>query len=110
MEDYKVRMIDEAAALNDKIMALEGFIYCNDEFFDLPWKRRVAMRLQLFYMRRYYFWLSKRINWLCSASDIKEITNPEPVAPVAEPVVEATETKAPKKTKKRKLKKTKTDE
>lgn len=109
MEDFKVRMIDEAAALNDKIMALEGFIYCNDEFFDLPWKRRVAMRLQLFYMRRYYFWLSKRINWLCSTSDIKEITNPEPVAPMAEPV-EATETKAPKKTKKRKPKKIKTDE
>ena len=108
MEDFKSRIIDEATALMDKIVALESFIYRNEAFFDLPFKTRFALRVQLFYMRRYSFWLSKRISWCCTKEDIAETINPEPLAIVEEPVSEIPAEKKPKA--KRRTKKKKTNE
>lgn len=101
MEDFKVRMLDEAEALWAKIIDLEKFVTTSDVFTNLSWKVRMATRFQLFMMRRYYFWLSHRISLLCTPEDITEYTTP--VATVEEPVAEIA-AEAPKKTNKPKKK------
>lgn len=104
MEDFKVRMLDEAEALWAKIIDLEEFVTTSDVFTNLSWRVRITTRFQLFMMRRYYFWLSHRISLLCTPEDITEYTTP---VAVEEPVVEiASETpkknnKPKKKTKKK---------
>lgn len=104
MEDFKVRMLDEAEALWAKIIDLEEFVTTSDVFTNLSWRVRMTTRFQLFMMRRYYFWLSHRISLLCTPEDITEYTTP---VAVEEPVVEiAAETpkknnKPKKKTKKK---------
>lgn len=100
MEDFKVRMLDEAEALWAKIINLEKFVTTSDVFTNLSWKVRMATRFQLFMMRRYYFWLSHRISLLCTSDDITEYTTP--VATVEEPVEVIAE--APKKASKSKKK------
>ena len=100
MEDFKVRMLDEAEALWAKIINLEKFVTTSDAFTNLSWRVRMATRFQLFMMRRYYFWLSHRISLLCTPDDITEYTTP--VAAVEEPVEVIAE--APKKTSKPKKK------
>ena len=101
MEDFKVRMLDEANSLWAKINNLEKFLTTN-EFANLSWKVRISTRLQLFVMRRYYFWLSQRINLLCTPEDIAEYNNPVVVATEA-----AVEVEAPKKVKSKKKSKKK---
>jgi hypothetical protein len=100
MEDFKVRMLDEAEALWAKIIDLEKFVTTSDVFTNLSWKVRMATRFQLFMMRRYYFWLSHRISLLCTPEDITEYTTP---VAVEEPVIEIA-AEAPKKTNKPKKK------
>ena len=72
MDDFKVNMLDEAKYLSEKIFKLEEFTETNKEFLELPFLKRVVMKIQLFYMRRYYFWLSQRINWICTKGDLAE--------------------------------------
>lgn len=104
MEDYKVRLMDEAQMLYEKIMSLEDFITTRDEYQEFTCKQKFAMRMQLFFMRRYYFWLCNRISWHCTTEDIEEYANPAPIIKVEEPV--AAEAPAEKKPKvKRKAKK-----
>lgn len=96
MEDFKVRMMDEAQALWNKIMSLEDFISTRDEYRAFTFKQKFAMRMQLFFMRRYYFWLCNRISWHCTTEDIEEYTNPAPIM-IEEPVTtEAVTEKKPK--------------
>ena len=51
MEDFKVRLMDEAQSLWNKIMSLEDFIATRDEYQEFTCKQKVAMRVQLFFMR-----------------------------------------------------------
>lgn len=104
MEDFKVRLLDEAQSLWYRITALEDFMAARDEYKELTFKHKFAMRMQLFFMRRYYFWLCNRINWHCTSEDIEEYTNPAPLTKAEEPI--ATEVVTEKKPKvKRKSKK-----
>ena len=104
MEDYKVRLLDESQALWGKIMSLEDFIATRDEYQEFTFKQKFAMRMQLFFMRKYYFWLCNRISWHCTTEDLEEYVNPAPIIKVEESV--AADTLAEKKPKvKRKAKK-----
>ena len=96
MEDFKVRMMDEAHTLWNRIMSLEDFITTSDEYYKFTFKKKLAMRMQLFFMRRYYFWLCTRIHMHCTADDITEYSNPTPVLLVDEPVSEVIVEKKPK--------------
>lgn len=71
MEDFKLRMFTELSELQDRIANLEEFIV-STEFKTLSLKMRFGLRMQLFYMHRYNFWLSSRINWVSSVEDIEE--------------------------------------
>ena len=88
MEDYKVRLLDEAQALWNKIMSLEDFIATRDEYQEFTCKQKFAMRMQLFFMRRYYFWLCNRISLHCTAEDMDEYAHPAPLTKVDEPIIE----------------------
>lgn len=107
MEDFKVRLMDEAQALWNKTMALEDFISTRDEYQEFTFKQKFAMRMQLFFMRRYYFWLSNRISWHCTAEDVEEYVNPAPIGKEDEPVVTSTTTEKKPKVKRRAKKNTK---
>jgi hypothetical protein len=107
MENFKVRMLDEAGYISEKIGALEKFIEEDEKFTALSFKRRLAMRIQLFYMRRYYFWLATRIGWLCTTEDLVEYSTPVVKQEDAEPIVEVVD-KKPKV--KRRAKKDKNNE
>lgn len=96
MEDYKVRLMDEAQVLYEKIMSLEDFITTRDEYQEFTFKQKFAMRMQLFFMRRYYFWLCNRISWHCTTEDFEEYTTKVETPAVTEPVVEVTVEKKPK--------------
>lgn len=96
MEDFKVRMLDEAQALWKKIMNLKDFIITNKAYKELSFKEKFAMVMQLFCMRSYYFWLVKRVHMCCTAEDITEYNNPTPVLLVDEPVEEVVVEKKPK--------------
>lgn len=89
MEGFKARLLDEAHSLWKKIISLEDFIHTRNEYKEFSFKQKFAMRMQLFFMRRYYFWLCDRVSMHCSAEDITEYNNPTPVLLVEEPVVEA---------------------
>ena len=104
MEDFKVRLMDEAQMLWEKIMGLEDFISTRDEYRAFTFKQKFAMRMQLFFMRRYYFWLCDRISWHCTTEELEEYTTKVETPAVAEPVTEVTVDKKPKT--KRKTKKT----
>ena len=103
MEDFKVRLLDEAQALWDKIMGLEDFISTRDEYHDMTLKQRFGLHMQLFFMRRYYFWLCNRISWHCSVDDIDEYTRKVETIVVEEKTVDVAGEKKPKT--KRKTKK-----
>ena len=96
MEDFKVRMMDEAQALWAKIMRLEDFITNSKEYKEFSFKQKFAMRMQLFCMRNYYFWLCNRVGMHCTVDDITEYSNPTTVLLVEEPVAEVTVEKKPK--------------
>lgn len=96
MEDFKVRLIDESQTLWNKIMSLEDFISTRDEYRAFTLKQKFAMRMQLFFMRRYYFWLCNRISWHCTTEDIEEYANPTPLTKSDEPVIEEVVDKKPK--------------
>lgn len=108
MENYKVRLLDEASYVGEKITSLEKFVYTDEKFWDLSFKKRLAMRIQLFYMRRYHFWLATRIGWTCTKEDMEEYTTPFIKTVIEEPIVEAPVEKKPKT--KRRAKKSKTNE
>lgn len=105
MEGYKGRLYDEILSLEERIHNLENFVNDTVLFKTLSWKLRIATRLQLFFMRRYYFWLANRVNMILTKEDFEYYSTP--VAQVDEPVTEVKETK---KKKKRNNKKTKTNE
>lgn len=105
MEGYKGRLYDEILSLEERIHNLENFVNDLVLFKTLSWKLRMATRLQLFFMRRYYFWLANRVNMILTKEDIEYYSTP--VNKTTEPVTEVKETK--KKTK-RKNKKTKANE
>lgn len=96
MEGFKVRLMDEAQALWNKIMSLEDFITTRDEYQEFSFKQKVAMRMQLFFMRRYYFWLCNRISMHCTTEEVEEYINPAPVIKAEEPVTEVVVEKKPK--------------
>lgn len=96
MEGFKVRLLDESQALWEKIMKLEDFLYTSDEYQKFTFKQKFAMRMQLFFMRRYYFWLCNRVTMHCTAEDIEEYSTPSPILLVDEPVAEVTVEKKPK--------------
>jgi hypothetical protein len=96
MEDFKVRLMDEAQSLWNKIMALEDFIATRDEYQEFTCKQKFTMRMQLFFMRRYYFWLCRRISIHCTAEEVEEYTNPAPVVTPEEPTAEVVVEKKPK--------------
>lgn len=96
MEGFKVRLMDEVLMLWDKIVALEAFITTSDEYKEFTFKQKFAMRMQLFFMRRYYFWLCLRISMHCTAAEVEEYTNPAPVVKSEEPTTEVVVEKKPK--------------
>ena len=96
MENFKVRMMDESQALWDKIGRLEDFIATSDEYQEFTFKQKFAMKMQLFFMRNYYFWLSYRVGIHCTAEDITEYNNPTTILLVDEPVAEVVAEKKPK--------------
>lgn len=96
MEDFKVRLMDEAQSLWNKIMSLEDFIATRDEYQEFTCKQKFAMRMQLFFMHRYYFWLCHRISMHCTAAEVEEYTNPTSTLLVDEPVSEVVVEKKPK--------------
>lgn len=108
MEGYKMRMFEEAGSIASRITALETYIN-TPEFKSLSWRVRWCMRMQLFFMRRYYFWLAERIELTCSLGDIAEWKNAlkEPATDVA---ATSAEIKDKPKTKRSKSKKKKSDE
>ena len=71
MEDYKFRLLDEVTYLDGKMASLENFI-TSDNFKQLKWRTRIHLRIQLFYMRRYYFWLVQRMSYTCSPQELEE--------------------------------------
>lgn len=96
MEDFKVRMLDEAQALWKNIMSLSDFIATNKKYKELSFKEKFAMRMQLLFMRNYYFWLCRRVGLHCTAEDITEYSNTSPILLVDEPVEEIVIEKKPK--------------
>lgn len=96
MEDFKVRLMDEAQMLWEKIVALEDFITTRDEYKEFTFKQKFAMRIQLFFMRRYYFWLCNRISMHCTLAEVEEYNTPTPTLLVDEPVAEVVAEKKPK--------------
>ena len=102
MEGFKVRLLDESQALWTKILSLEDFILYNDEYKKFTFKQKFAMRMQLFFMRNYYFWLCARVGMHCTADDITEYNNPAPVLLVDEPVELVVEKKPRSKRKSKK--------
>lgn len=105
MEGYKGRLYDEALSLEERIHNLENFVNDSMLFKTLSWKLRMATRLQLFFMRRYYFWLANRVAMILTKEDIAYYSTP-----VNEAIESVTEVKETKKKKKRNNKKTKTNE
>lgn len=103
-----MRMFEEAGYIASKITALETYIN-TPEFKTFSWRVRWCMRMQLFFMRRYYFWLAERIDLTCSLDDIAEWKNAlkEPAADVA---ATSAEIKEKPKTKRSKSKKKKSNE
>lgn len=71
MEDYKIRLLDEIHELQERINRLEVFIL-TAEFKKLAWMLKISTKLQLFFMRRYYFWLGQRIDLIISTNEIAE--------------------------------------
>lgn len=71
MEDYKIRLLDEVTYLDEKMASLEKFVD-TPEFKALKWKTRCHLRIQLFYMRRYYFWLAHRMSYSINTDDMNE--------------------------------------
>lgn len=102
MEDFKVRLLDEAQALFGKISDLETFISTNDKYKNLAFKHRFCMCMQLVFMRGYYFWLGNRISWHCTQEDLDAYTNKVDTPAAVEVVEDVKEKKAKtkKKTKK----------
>jgi hypothetical protein len=98
MEDYKYRLISESEDLDKKIASLEVFI-TTDEFRKLKWKIRMHLRLQLFFMRRYFFWLAQRMMYTCTIDDYNEYRA------IVDTTNAAENTKKPKSKKKPKKKK-----
>lgn len=96
MEDFKVRLMDEAQSLWNKIMSLEDFIATRNEYQEFTCKQKLAMRMQLFFMRRYYFWLCHRISMHCTAVEVDEYITPTSTLLVDEPVSEVVVEKKPK--------------
>ena len=96
MEDFKVRMMDEAQALWAKIMRLEDFIATSKEYKEFSFKQKFVMLMQLFCMRSYYHCLCKRVSMHCTIDDITEYSNPTPILLVDEPVAEVVTEKKPK--------------
>ena len=96
MEDFKVRLMDEAQSLLNKIMRLEDFITTRTEYKEFTFKQKFAMRMQLFFMRRYYFWLCHRISMHCTAIEVDEYINPAPVGKPEESTTEVVAEKKPK--------------
>lgn len=96
MEDFKVKMMDEAQALWKSITNLEDFIATNDKYRELTFRQKFAMRAQLFFMNRYYFWLCHRISLHCTADDITEYSNPTSSTSVEETIAEEVAEKKPK--------------
>lgn len=86
MEDFKVRMFEELKSLQEKIFALEKFVYTDEKFKNLAFKHRMSLRIQLFYMRKYSFWLSTRIGWYTTKEDLEEYYNPTCPLLVDEPI------------------------
>lgn len=105
MEGYKGRLYDEIFSLEERIHNLENFVNDSVLFNTLSWKLRIATRLQLFFMRRYYFWLANRVSMILTKEDIEYYSTP--VDKVLEPTAEV---KEPKKKTKHKNKKTKSNE
>ena len=108
MEGYKMRMFEEGRYIVSRISALEAYINTPD-FKALSWRVKWCMRMQLFFMRRYYFWLAERIELTCSLVDIAEWKNAlkEPATDVA---ATSAEIKEKPKTKRSKSKKKKSNE
>lgn len=96
MEDFKVRLMDESQSLWEKIMRLEAFIATRNEYQKFTCKQKVAMRMQLFFMHRYYFWLCHRISMHCTAEEMEEYINPAPVVKAEKPTTEVVAEKKPK--------------
>lgn len=108
MEGYKMRMFEEVRYIVSKISALEAYLNTPD-FKALSWRVRWCMRIQLFFMRRYYFWLAERMELTCSLDDFAEWKNgvKEPTTDV---VATSVEVKDKPKTKRSKSKKKKSNE
>lgn len=101
MEDYKIRLLDEVTYLDEKMASLEKFVY-TPEFKALKWKTRCHLRIQLFYMKRYYFWLAHRMSYSINTDDMEEYALTKmPMTP---------ETKKNKTKNKKNVKKKKTNE
>jgi hypothetical protein len=96
MEDFKVRMLDELKSLQEKIGNLEKFICTDTKFKDLNFKHRTSLRVQVFFMRQYAFWLSTRIGWWLTPEDLEEYNTPTTPLLVDEPVSEVVAEKKPK--------------
>lgn len=103
-----MRMFEEAGYIASRITALETYIN-TPEFKTFSWRVRWCMRMQLFFMRRYYFWLAERMELTCSPTDFAEWGNglKEPITEVAST---SAEVKDKPKTKRSKSKKKKSNE
>lgn len=103
-----MRMFEEAGYIASKITALETYIN-TPEFKTFSWRVRWCMRMQLFFMRCYYFWLAERMELTCSPTDFVEWGNglKEPPTDVAST---SAEVKDKPKTKRSKSKKKKSNE
>lgn len=95
MEGFKVRLMDEAQMLWEKIVGLEDFIATRNEYQEFTFKQKFAMRMQLFFMRRYYFWICNRISMHCTLTDVEEYSTPTSTLLVDEPVAEIAVEKKP---------------
>lgn len=98
MEDFKFRLLDEVTYLDEKMSSLEKFVDTPD-FKILKWKTRMHLRMQLFYMRRYYFWLAQRMAYSVSTDDMEEYARTKFPAPTTD---KKSKTKNKKNSKKKK--------
>lgn len=103
-----MRMFEEAGYIASRITALETYIN-TPEFKTFSWRVRWCMRMQLFFMRCYYFWLAERMDLTCSLTDFVEWENRIKES-LADVTATSAEVKDKPKTKRSKSKKKKSNE
>lgn len=72
MEEFKVRLLTEITELEEKVHKLNTFIDTDSTYESLSFKEKMWLFFQHIHMKRYLYWLEKRISKYCTNEDIIE--------------------------------------